>query len=948
MEISITLMGSDKSQHKIEPKNFNILKYSKFLHRAVSESLTPRVLIYIDDPNVNAQNFIIIMKLLSILAHLHDIQMKKYTDDLQRLSENGGNGSFGGQDQYFNFIGGLKRELKKEWYRHRQFDMRNRGNQFPSLVLAAHFFEVVDDLLVRLFRNKLENFLAEQRGTKIDSVREYLGIVDTFSQQELEIVEREFPFSAGYSTVRNDLLYNSFVDKIPTGGSGGDNSGGGNGGRDMDIDDMIKEFDNNTPDDIVKHLLRRKPETSVSDNSVTECYKCHSKFGWTNGRHHCRDCGYIFCNPCSSYGVSKELIPKIKYEGLKDSIYSTVRVCGSCFRTIQEVDSCKTIIKALELLALDLFQIRKFSAICPKWRMATIHYLSAVRTIQYRFPIYDLKAHEKKLLWRNRTHFKGHSCWTLSLINSLDFKSLSPFKVKELYDTLLEPENTFDRKSCFHLCCSSSCQQKIDGYQVIPFLEENVTDPRIRKYAIDRLDNIKNHLVNILPQLVFLLRYEPVGFSELAQYLVKKAKEDTVFAYKLLWEIKNCQQSKVYGFRYEFLKSYLISELSQQNKNEIQSFCFGFELTQILHLHPQSDQPDWNILNQLDVFEGQANKIKNPIDPRYSVEKFNVNDTQVKNSATRPIVLHVECTRDSDPEKQKKVSLVMFKKDDLRKDQIIMNLIGIMSDILVDHGYQRAITYEVQPTGSEYGFIQLVESCHTLLDIYESYKGSPNVISAYLDRNDQFSNSKKFFLESLSTWMIITHLLGVGDRHNENIMLTELGEIFHIDYGFILGKEPKPVPNYIRFDRSFEETFFNSTSKKEFYDRCVKIFLILRKESAFFLHQLLFLTRIDPPLESIFNEDQIRQEVSARFLPGISDKECTEYITNLLKNNLGSFTQSIVDICRRITRGANKTYNSFVSSSATDLRSVSDKAKDYFFRLPDLWNPSNGGSSSNN
>ena len=38
----------------------------------------------------------------------------------------------------------------------------------------------------------------------------------------------------------------------------------------------------------------------LDDNSVKKCLRCDKKFTVTLRRHHCRECGGIFCDACSS------------------------------------------------------------------------------------------------------------------------------------------------------------------------------------------------------------------------------------------------------------------------------------------------------------------------------------------------------------------------------------------------------------------------------------------------------------------------------------------------------------------------------------------------------------------------------------------------------------------------------------------------------------------------
>ena len=94
------------------------------------------------------------------------------------------------------------------------------------------------------------------------------------------------------------------------------------------------------------------------------------------------------------------------------------------------------------------------------------------------------------------------------------------------------------------------------------------------------------------------------------------------------------------------------------------------------------------------------------------------------------------------------------------------------------------------------------------------------------------------FINLCYVYMIFFYISGIGDRHNDNIMVKQSGHLFHIDFGKFLGD--KQMVGKINRDRSpfvltpdmiFVINGGNKPSQKfhDFVDLCCKSFNIIRK-----------------------------------------------------------------------------------------------------------------------
>ncbi|NXH11844.1 PK3C3 kinase, partial [Bucco capensis] len=126
---------------------------------------------------------------------------------------------------------------------------------------------------------------------------------------------------------------------------------------------------------------------------------------------------------------------------------------------------------------------------------------------------------------------------------------------------------------------------------------------------------------------------------------------------------------------------------------------------------------------------------------------------------------------------------VIFKHgDDLRQDQLILQIISLMDKLLRKENLDLKLTpYKVLATSTKHGFMQFIQSVpvaevlateESIQNFFRKHAPSetgPHGISAEV---------MDTYVKSCAGYCVITYILGVGDRHLDNLLLTKTGNPF--------------------------------------------------------------------------------------------------------------------------------------------------------------------------
>ncbi|CAH6719054.1 phosphatidylinositol 3-kinase Vps34p [[Candida] jaroonii] len=283
---------------------------------------------------------------------------------------------------------------------------------------------------------------------------------------------------------------------------------------------------------------------------------------------------------------------------------------------------------------------------------------------------------------------------------------------------------------------------------------------------------------------------------------------------------------------------------------------------------------------------------------------------------------------------------LMFKiGDDLRQDQLVIQIIDLMDQLLKNENLDLRLTpYRILATSPIAGMIQFVpnETLDSVLvknyDIEETSHLSNGILkylkyhskelqpiepiaTSVLKSPDEELLPKQVtqkhavtsdlgvssmvldnYVRSCAGYCVITYLLGVGDRHLDNLLLSPNGKFWHADFGYILGRDPKPFPPLMKLPIQVIDGMggLDHENFNIFKNYCFVTYTTLRKNSNLILN--LFQLMMDANIPDIkADPGRAVEKVQEKFCLDMSEEEAIIHFQNLINDSVNAFLPVVID-----------------------------------------------------
>jgi phosphatidylinositol 3-kinase len=260
-------------------------------------------------------------------------------------------------------------------------------------------------------------------------------------------------------------------------------------------------------------------------------------------------------------------------------------------------------------------------------------------------------------------------------------------------------------------------------------------------------------------------------------------------------------------------------------------------------------------------------------------------------------------------EKEGPMFKVMVKNgDDLRQDQLIMQMFTLMDRLLKKVNLDLKLTpYRILATGANDGLMEFVQDSYPVSYVVDKFE-SPQVLSFLRkhkpDPSAEFGvnpEALSTYVKSVAGYCVLTYLLGIGDRHLDNLMMKTEGNLFHIDFGFIFGADPKPYPPPFRLTKEMVEGMGGVQSQHylKFQTYCCQAFNWLRKSADLILNLLSLMA--DAGIEELSNDPETTlQKVQEKFRLDLTDEMAEQFFLGLITDSVTALFPVLMEYIHKL------------------------------------------------